>query len=73
MRWITQFFHRGRRHGSKVERRRTCPHVVLAPRWARNEDIGRADRATGYWCAACDQELTVQQAAALQQPVAKAA
>lgn len=30
-----------------------CPHAQLAPRWDNVEDMGKADKVTGYVCEAC--------------------
>ena len=50
----------------KAEKRSTCPHLVLAPRWNSAADIGHADRATGYWCAVCELPIGLEGATALQ-------
>jgi hypothetical protein len=65
---------RGKKKDRKAERRKGCRHLVLAPRWDRAADVGHKERAVGYWCALCEQPLTLEEAAMLQgQPLAKAA
>lgn len=39
-----------------------CPHLAIAPRWDRAEDIGHEDRATSFVCDSCHQTLDPSQA-----------
>jgi len=64
--WLSSWPFKREKIDGKTKKRRTCPHLVLAPRWDKAEDIGHENRATGYWCAACQQPITVEEAAALQ-------
>ena len=38
-----------------------CPHLVLMPRWDKNEDIGHDDRISAYRCDACGATLSLEE------------
>ena len=38
-----------------------CPHTVLMPRWDALEDMGKAERANGYKCDVCGQDLSLEE------------
>jgi hypothetical protein len=44
-----------------------CPHGVLLPRWDSIDDIGHEDRATAYFCEACHETFTPEQAQRLRE------
>lgn len=54
--------------GTHVE----CPHLVLAARWDSVQDIGNEEKATGYGCAGCGQQFSVEAARELQRKHAMA-
>ena len=43
-----------------------CPHALLAPRWDNVQDIGHEDRAVGYACTTCGQQLSLEEAATIR-------
>ena len=45
---------------------KTCPHVVLLPRWDDPNDFGNAARASFYYCEVCDGVFTPAEAAELR-------
>ena len=49
-------------HEAYQEALESCPHVALAPRWDSVEDMGKPDKATSYYCQACNRTLTPDEA-----------
>jgi len=48
----------------KADLHEVCGHLVIMPRWDALEDMGKAEKATGYKCDACGQDLTRQEGGA---------
>jgi methionyl-tRNA synthetase len=44
----------------------SCPHTTLTPRWDAVEDMGKADRATGYHCEGCGRMFTPEEERSLR-------
>ncbi len=44
-----------------------CPHLTLIPRWDNADDIGKADKASGFSCEACGETFTPEQAQTLRE------
>ncbi|MPZ48860.1 MAG: hypothetical protein GEU75_06035 [Dehalococcoidia bacterium] len=45
---------------------RPCTHGVLVPRWDSVDDIGKEEKATSYFCEACNETFSPVQAQALR-------
>jgi hypothetical protein len=41
------------RRRSGTESPAPCSHAALGPRWDYPNDVGKLERATGFWCAGC--------------------
>lgn len=61
MRTLGKLFRRSSREKSVPAEEVPCPHVALAQRWDRAEDIGYEERASSYVCQACGQSFTASE------------
>ena len=64
MSWLMRWLQRGRSPDAQSAPPGICSHSDLRPRWEKSEDTGKVELASGYTCALCGQDFTLEEAQA---------
>jgi len=62
MNLLGKLFGKERTAGGREVEIPPCPHTAMVPRWDSAEDMGKLDRATSYFCTACETTFSPEEA-----------